>query len=59
MNAKLKITPSTGNVFRDLEFRREEAEHLLVRAGLIVQKLITSRRLTHPHNSPFIVTMPP
>jgi predicted XRE-type DNA-binding protein len=44
---KLKVTPSTGNVFRDLGFRREEAEHLLVRADLLiqVQKLITSRRL--------------
>jgi predicted XRE-type DNA-binding protein len=44
---KLKITPSTGNVFRDLGFRREEAEHLLVRADLMiqVQKLIVSRRL--------------
>jgi len=44
---KLKITPSTGNVFRDLGFRREEAEHLLIRADLMieVQKLIASRRL--------------
>jgi len=44
---KLKVTPSTGNVFRDLGFRREEAEHLLVRAELMikVQKLIASRRL--------------
>lgn len=44
---KLKITPSTGNVFRDLGFRREEAEHLLVRADLMiqVQKLIESRGL--------------
>ena len=44
---KLKVTPSTGNVFRDLGFRREEAEHLLVRADLLiqVQKLIASRRL--------------
>jgi len=44
---KLKITPSTGNVFRDLGFRREEAEHLLVRADLMieVQKIIESRRL--------------
>ena len=43
----LKVTPSTGNVFRDLGFRREEAEHLLVRADLLiqVQKLIVSRRL--------------
>lgn len=44
---KLKITPSTGNVFRDLGFRRDEAEHLLVRADLMIQaqKLIASRRL--------------
>jgi len=44
---KLKITPSTGNVFRDLGFRREEAEYLLVRADLMIeiQKIIASRRL--------------
>lgn len=44
---KLKITPSTGNVFRDLGFRREEAEHLLIRADLMieVQKLIAFHRL--------------
>ena len=43
----LRVTPSTGNVFRDLGFRRGEAEHLLVRADLLiqVQKLIASRRL--------------
>ncbi|WP_175304371.1 hypothetical protein [Candidatus Nitrospira nitrificans] len=39
---KLK-TKSTGNVFRDIGFPREEAEHLLVRADLMIQlpKLIT------------------
>jgi len=44
---KLKITPSTGNVFRDLGFRREEAEHLLVRADLMIQiqKLVGARGL--------------
>jgi predicted XRE-type DNA-binding protein len=44
---KLKITPSTGNVFRDLGFRREEAEHLLVRADLMIQiqKLVLARGL--------------
>ncbi|MGQ0667997.1 MAG: helix-turn-helix domain-containing protein, partial [Nitrospiraceae bacterium] len=44
---KLKMTRSSGNVFRDLGFPREEAEHLLVRADLMiqVQKLVTSRRL--------------
>jgi len=43
----LRATPSTGNVFRDLGFRREEAEHLLVRADLLihVQKRIASRQL--------------
>lgn len=42
-----KVTPSTGNVFRVLEFRRDEAEHLLVRADLMiqVQKLLASRGL--------------
>ena len=34
---KLKITPSTGNVYRDLGFGREEAEHLLVREDLMIQ----------------------
>ena len=44
---KLKITPSTGNVFRDLGFSHEEAEHLLVRADLMIQtqKLLASRGL--------------
>ena len=44
---KLKVTRSSGNVFRDLGFAPEEAEHLLVRSELMieVQKLIASRRL--------------
>jgi len=44
---KVKITPSSGNVFRDLGFSREEAEHLLIRADLMIelQKIIASRRL--------------
>jgi predicted XRE-type DNA-binding protein len=44
---KAKVTPSTGNVFRDLGFRRAEAEHFLVWADFLiqVQKLIASRRL--------------
>ena len=28
--SSLKVTPSTGNVFRDLGFSADEAEHLLV-----------------------------
>lgn len=44
---KLKVTRSSGNIFRDLGFPPDEAEHLLVRSDLMikVQKLIASRRL--------------
>ena len=43
----LKVTPSTGNVFRDLGFSKEESEHLLVRADLLIQlqKAIAARGL--------------
>ena len=46
--SKIKVTPSTGNVFRDLGFPAEEAEHLLIRADLLLQlqKAVTARRLT-------------
>ena len=42
----VRVTPSTGNVFRDLGFSKGESEHLLVRADLLiqVQKAIASRR---------------
>ena len=45
---KLKVTPSSGNVFRDLGFSAEEAEHLLIRADLLIQlqKAIAARDLT-------------
>ena len=44
---RLKITPSSGNVFRDLGFSREEAEHLLIRSDLMiaVQKALERRAL--------------
>jgi predicted XRE-type DNA-binding protein len=44
---QLRVTASTGNVFRDVGFRRAEAEHLLVRADLMIQaqKFIAARRL--------------
>ena len=47
MPNRVKITPSSGNVFRDLGFPSEEAEHLLIRADLMieVQEIIASRRL--------------
>jgi predicted XRE-type DNA-binding protein len=42
---KLKVTRSSGNVFRDLGFSPHEVEHLLVRSDLMikVQELIASR----------------
>jgi predicted XRE-type DNA-binding protein len=43
-----KIRRSTGNVFRDLGFSSDEAEHLKVRSSLMIQirKVLESRRLT-------------
>ena len=44
---KVKLTRSSGNVFRDLGFSPEEAEHLRVRSDLMMslQKAISVRRL--------------
>jgi len=46
--AKVRVTRSSGNVFRDLGFAPEEAQHLLVRSQLMlkVEKLLKARRLT-------------
>ena len=33
----VKVTPSSGNVFCDLGFPPQEAEHLLIRADLLIQ----------------------
>ena len=33
----VRVTLSSGNVFRDLGFSKEESEHLLVRADLLIQ----------------------
>lgn len=43
-----KITPSSGNVFADLGFGDDEAEHLRLRSTLMVEarKLIEARNLT-------------
>src|SRR5437867_2554218 len=57
----VRVTPSTGNVFRDLGFSKEESEHLLVRADLLiqVQKAITSRRLKQAETAKVLrVTQP-
>ena len=44
---KIAVTRSSGNVFRDLGFPRAEAEHLLIRADLLLQlqKTIAGRGL--------------
>ncbi len=44
---KLKVIRSSGNVFRDLGFSEEEAEHLKIRSDLMIQlqKVIASRGL--------------
>ena len=44
----IKITKGSGNVFRDLGFSPVEAEHLRVRAELMLglERLIARRRLT-------------
>jgi len=45
--AKAKVTRSNGNVFRDLGFPPDKAEHLLVRADLMIrlEKELGSRGL--------------
>jgi predicted XRE-type DNA-binding protein len=58
---KVKVTQSSGNVFRDLGFPAGEAEHLLVRSDLMikVQKLIDSQRLTQAEAAKILrVTQP-
>ena len=44
---KVKVTRSSGNVFRDLGFSAEESEQLKIRADLMihVQKMIRDRGL--------------
>ena len=42
------VQRSSGNVFRDLGFSREEAEHLKIRSDLMIRltRIIETRRLT-------------
>lgn len=59
MNAK--ITRSSGNVFADLGFDAQEAEHLRIRSRLMIQvsKLIDERNLTQAEAAKlFGVTQP-
>ena len=56
-----KITPSSGNVFRDLGFEEDEAEHLRIRSTMMiaVRKLIEDRGLTQAEAAKlFGVTQP-
>ena len=56
-----KITPSSGNVFADLGFGPEEAEHLRIRSDLMsaLRKLIEDRKLTQAEAAKvFGVTQP-
>ena len=56
-----RVRHSTGNVFRDLGFSREEAENLKIRTDLMIQlsKLIQVRRLTQAQAADlFGVTQP-
>ena len=48
MADRVRVTRSSGNVFRDLGFGREEAQHLLVRSKLMLQieKVLRARHLT-------------
>ena len=56
-----KVRRSSGNVFRDLGFSREEAEHLKIRTDLMIRlsKLIDARGLTQAQAADlFGVTQP-
>jgi predicted XRE-type DNA-binding protein len=56
-----KIIPSSGNVFTDLGFAEDEAEHLRVRSTLMVavRKLIEERSLTQAEAAKLLgVTQP-
>ncbi len=58
---KLRVSRSSGNVFRDLGFTSEEAEHLKIRSDLMIQlqKLIAVRGLTQAQAAKILgVTQP-
>jgi predicted XRE-type DNA-binding protein len=58
---KVKLTRSSGNVFRDLGFSGDEAEYLKLRAELMVnlQKVITARAVKQAETAGLLgVTQP-
>jgi len=59
--SKTSVTPSSGNVFADLGFAPDEAEHLKLRAQLMaaVRQVIERRQLTQAQAAKlFGVTQP-
>ena len=57
----IKVRRSTGNVFRDLGFSKQEAENLKIRTDLMIRlsQLIEARRLTQAQAATlFEVTQP-
>jgi predicted XRE-type DNA-binding protein len=57
----VKVRRSSGNVFRDLGFSKEEAENLKIRTDLMIRlsKLIETRRLTQAQAATLLgVTQP-
>ena len=57
----IRMQRSSGNVFTDLGFPKEEAAHLLIRADLMIQlkKLIEAQGLTQKHAAEVLgVTQP-
>src|SRR3990172_9635175 len=58
---KVKLTRSSGNVFRDLGFSGDEAEYLKVRAELMLnpQQVITARGLKQAKAAGLLVVTQP
>ena len=57
----VKVRRSSGNIFRDLGFSKEEAENLKIRTDLMIRlsKLVEARRLTQAEAATlFKVTQP-
>ena len=58
---RVRATPSSGNVFRDVGFSRKEAAHLKLRADLLidVRREITTRGLTQAAAAKILGVHPP
>src|SRR5438477_12595396 len=56
-----RMTPSCGNIFEDIGFPREEAQHLLLRSQLMlsIERLIKRRQLSQAEAAKLLgVTQP-